>query len=86
MSSVAVSYLLGNPLKKKDTFGGLVSEDKEMSWPLLAVQLLNSLVFFYALYLAFGCKKSGKGGSLGVLAACCCAPFYVAYRLAVPCV
>jgi hypothetical protein len=47
---------------------------------------ISTIVFFFALYLAFKCKAPGGGiDIMQLLLACCCAPCYVVYRLAVPC-
>ena len=41
------------------------------------------VLFIYAVYLSFKCKGGFQFGDM--LAAFCCSPFYVAYRLAVGC-
>jgi hypothetical protein len=40
-----------------------------------------TLVTIFAIYLTFKCNKGFNFGEF--LLACCCAPFYVAYKLAV---
>lgn len=48
--------------------------------------LFGTLMFFFALYLAFKCKTTTGGVDiLQLLLACCCSPCYVVYRLAKPC-
>ena len=47
------------------------------------VQVFNTILLIYALYLSFKCNKGFKFGS--VLFACCCPVLYIPYRLAVPC-
>jgi len=42
--------------------------------------LINTFICFYAIYLSIKCNKGFNLGSF--LAACCCAPCYVIYRLA----
>ena len=49
----------------------------------VVMNLVALVVFCYALYLAFKCKKGFDFGE--VLMACCCFYLYVPYRLAVPC-
>ena len=38
-----------------------------------------TMVSFFAIFLSFKCNRGFNLGSF--LAACCCAPFYVAYKL-----
>ena len=47
------------------------------------IQLFNTILTIIALYLSFKCNKGINLGS--ILLACCCSPFYIAYRLAIPC-
>tara|TARA_A100001388_G_scaffold106629_1_gene78160 strand:- start:158 stop:478 length:321 start_codon:yes stop_codon:yes gene_type:complete len=49
----------------------------------ILLNILQVLVFIYALYLSFKCNDGFKLGDF--LLACCCSSCYVAYRLAVPC-
>ena len=50
-------------------------------------KMIHSIIILVALYLAFKCTKPGRGGVdvMQVVLAICCAPFYIVYRLAVPC-
>ena len=48
------------------------------------LSIFSTLMLIYALYISFKCNKGFHLGSF--LLACCCSPFYIAYRLAVPCV
>ena len=48
------------------------------------VGFLYTIMTIVAFYLAFKCK--GRFDLTQFLLACCCAPFYIAYRLAIPCV
>ena len=48
------------------------------------LSIFSTLLLIYALYISFKCNKGFHLGSF--LLACCCSPFYIAYRLAVPCV
>jgi len=62
----------------KEEFG----EDSGDSSPL--VGFLYTIITIIAFYLAFKCH--GRFDLVQFLLACCCGPFYIAYRLAVPCV
>ena len=44
--------------------------------------IIHVICFFVALYISFKCNEGFQFGSF--LAACCCAPIYVIYKLAVP--
>jgi hypothetical protein len=46
----------------------------------LIITILQFALFVYAIYLSIKCNKGFNLGSF--LAACCCSPCYVAYRLA----
>jgi hypothetical protein len=49
--------------------------------------LIGTLIFFYAMYLAIvKCKINGAVDPLQLIAAYCCSPCYVVYRLIKPCV
>ena len=48
------------------------------------LSIFSTLMLIYALYISFKCNKGFNLGSF--LLACCCSPFYIAYRLAVPCI
>lgn len=45
------------------------------------ISLLWTLVTFFAIYLSFKCNNGFD--LVGFLGACCCAPLYIAYKLAV---
>jgi hypothetical protein len=48
--------------------------------------LIGTLIFFYAMYLAIvKCKINGAVDPLQLIAAYCCSPCYVVYRLIKPC-
>ena len=49
----------------------------------ILLNILQVLIFIYALYLSFKCNDGFKLGDF--LLACCCSSCYVAYRFAVPC-
>jgi len=57
-------------------------EESTEGSPLLS--FLYTIMLIVAFYLAFKCH--GRFDLVQFLLACCCAPFYIAYRLAVPCV
>ena len=47
----------------------------------LMIKLANYILSLYAFYLAFKCGSKYPD----LLAACCCSPFYIVYRLAKKC-
>ena len=49
----------------------------------MAISLVSWVLFIYAIYLSYKCNKGFNFSSF--LVACCCSPFYVLYRIAVPC-
>jgi hypothetical protein len=75
----------GEKLLKKANFGAeytvVDNEDDYYPHPLLSI--LSMIILISALYLAFKCKGGFDLGQF--LLALCCSPFYLAYRLAVPC-
>ena len=57
-----------------------IKEVRKPNYVLIAFQFA---LIFIAIYLSFKCNRGFDLG--GFLAALCCAPCYIAYRLAVPC-
>ena len=55
---------------------------RESSITVTIYSIVHSICFCLALYISFKCNNGFNFGSL--LVACCCAPFYVIYKLAVP--
>ena len=53
--------------------------------PTLASQIIGVLCTVFAIYLLYKCSKAGKISIPEILAAICCTPCYIAYRLAKPC-
>jgi len=49
----------------------------------IVISIINWIIFFIAIYLSFKCNNGFKLESF--LLACCCSPFYLIYRIAVPC-
>ena len=49
----------------------------------IVISIINWIIFCIAIYLSFKCNKGFKLESF--LLACCCSPFYLIYRIAVPC-
>jgi hypothetical protein len=53
--------------------------------------VLGAIVIIIALYFAYKCVKPtslssiNQNGWMNIIAALCCSPCYIAYRLAVPC-
>ena len=43
------------------------------------ISLFWTTMFFFAIFLSFKCNKGFSLG--GFLGACCCSPFYIAYKL-----
>jgi len=65
--------------KKKENF----KVSSSFSITKIAMSIINLLIFIIAVYLSFKCNKGFKLESF--LLACCCSPFYLIYRIAVPC-
>ena len=60
-----------NSFKESTTFASVISN------------IFYTAMMIYALYISFKCNSGFNFGSF--LLALCCSPFYIAYRLAVPC-
>jgi hypothetical protein len=78
MSKLSPVMKFGMKMIDKEEFG----EDSSDGSPLIG--FLYTIMVIVAFYLAFKCH--GRFDLTQFLLACCCAPFYIAYRLAVPCV
>ena len=54
--------------------------------PTIASQIISIFCTIFAIYLAYKCStKLGKLPIVDIIAAICCSPCYVAYRLVKPC-
>ena len=54
--------------------------------PTLASQIMSVFCTIFAIYLAYKCSsKLGKLSIVDIVAAVCCSPCYIVYRLAKPC-
>jgi len=75
----------GQKLIKKANFGAdyIITEENDYEEPSPLMSIISMIIIMVALYLAFKCK--GKFDLGEFLLAFCCSPFYIAYRLAVPC-
>jgi hypothetical protein len=60
-----------------------VPESNERKIATIMMHILNVCLLIAALYLSFKCNKGFN--FVSVLAAVCCSPCYIAYRLALPC-
>jgi hypothetical protein len=73
----------------KGNFGQMntpVSDDSTFPKPTMASQIITVIFMVFALFLAYKCGQKGvKVGIVEVIAAICCSPCYVAYRLVKPC-
>ena len=78
MFKLSPAMKFGRKILDKEEFGENSSEGS----PLMS--FLYTIMIMVAFYLAFKCH--GRFDLVQFLLACCCAPFYIAYRLAVPCV
>lgn len=76
--------LIADLLPEKEKFEEDLKNDENIGkyYVHLIIKLANFLISLYAFYLAFKC-----GGKFypDLLAACCCSPFYIVYRLAKKC-
>ena len=77
-----------NSMKKhkdngESSFGAMKETFVDMS---SLAGIVSTIIYFSAIYLAFKCKSPTGGiDFMQLLFALCCAPFYLLYRLAVPC-
>lgn len=67
-----------NEVSKEQPYKGLFYNLANFLW-----NVLLTIIFFYAIYLAFKCK--GGLNIVQIIVAFCFSPFYVLYRIAVPC-
>ena len=81
-----------NQLLKKSSFGETVVPSTPAPTTNVEVKhdtfsnIIGNIICLVALYFAFKCKSPTGGiDFLQVLLAVCCSPFYLVYRLAVPC-
>jgi len=51
----------------------------------LISQIIYLVFSVLAIYMVYKCSKIGKVSVIELIAAFCCAPFYVAYRIIKPC-
>jgi len=58
-----------------------MEQPKKRSPMRMFISFFWTLVTFFAIFLSFKCNGGFDFG--GFLAACCCGPFYVAYKLGV---
>lgn len=84
-SAAIQAFLLKNIKLNKDTetFKGNKKTRNKISMFTIIFSIVNWCIFFLALYLSFKCNNGFDLASF--LIACCCSPFYVIYRIAVPC-
>tara|TARA_Y100000590_G_C15687865_1_gene1002295 strand:+ start:526 stop:807 length:282 start_codon:yes stop_codon:yes gene_type:complete len=54
--------------------------EEEVNAVSIIIGLIYTLVCFFAIFLSFKCNE-GKFAFGGFLAALCCSPFYIAYKL-----
>ena len=66
-------------------------ENLDSSTSDIIIRFLGLIIIVIALYLAFICIKPtsfssiNQDGWMNIIAALCCSPCYIAYRIAVPC-
>lgn len=77
--SAAIQGLVIKMTKNTENFKGSSS----FSITKIVISIINWIIFCIAIYLSFKCNKGFKLESF--LLACCCSPFYLIYRIAVPC-
>jgi len=78
MSKLSPVMKFGMKMLDKEEFGEDSGDNSSLG------SFLYTIMIIVAFYLAFKCY--GRFDLTQFLLACCCAPFYIAYRLAVPCV
>ena len=71
--------LLVNKFNKKEPF----KRTSSFGITKIVFGIINWIIFCIAIYLSFKCNNGFKLESF--LVACCCSPFYLIYRIAVPC-
>ena len=78
-------------LKNLSPFGSMLNDEEHLENPNVFFSLLGWVITIIAIYLAFKCIKPKSlgdidgNGFMNLIAALCCSPCYIAYRLAVPC-
>jgi len=80
----------GKEFLKKAGFGADVylldsSDSNEGYVPDSLISIFSTVLLIVALYLAFKCGGRGEFKWVEIILAVLCSPFYIAYRLAVPC-
>lgn len=82
-------YPLSNFIKKSKFGYDYYYDDEydDTSFDFGTVNVIQIILLVISLFLAFKCfNAKGSGVKVGeLLAAVCCSPCYIAYRLAVPC-
>jgi hypothetical protein len=80
----------GKELLNKAKFGAGYSEDdlitvEEGYVPDPLVSIFSTILLIVALYLAFKCGGRNNLNWVEIILAVLCSPFYIAYRMAIPC-
>jgi hypothetical protein len=88
ISKLTPGMKFGKELLKKANFCSdvyILNKDNEGYIPDPHVSIFSTILLIIALYLAFECggKNNLKWGQ--IILAVLCSPFYIAYRLAIPC-
>jgi hypothetical protein len=88
ISKLTPGMKFGKELLRKANFGAnyyVVDDSNEGYIPDAHISIFSTILLIIALYLAFKCggKNNLKLGE--IILAVLCSPFYIAYRLAVPC-
>jgi hypothetical protein len=89
ISKLTPGMKFGKELLKKANFGNDVyiisKDDNEGYIPDPLISIFSTILLIIALYLAFKCGGKNKINWGEIILAVLCSPFYIAYRLAVPC-
>ena len=75
----------GKDFLKKAKFGADYSEDEDVYVESPLLSIFSTVLLIVALYLAFKCGDNNNFKWVEIILAVLCTPFYIAYRLAIPC-
>ena len=87
ISKLTPGMKFGKELLRKANFGVnyVVDDSNEGYIPDPLISIFSTILLIIALYLAFKCGGKNNLKWVEIILAVLCSPFYIAYRLAIPC-
>jgi hypothetical protein len=88
ISKLTPGMKFGKELLNKANFGSdvyILNKDNEGYIPDQLISIFSTILLVIALYLAFKCGGKNNFKWVEIILAVLCSPFYIAYRLAIPC-